>query len=274
MGSLKIGCALWSLGPTPDVDTLKRHMAAVAALGCTSVQPWIVDVEYSPCILDPEVGSAQDRSAAVKAAEALGITFSGFCAQLRGKKTYGGLDEEDGLAWRIEKTKQGLSAAAEMGGPLVTTHVGEIPEDTRSRPYQTLLRSVTEIAGHAEKVGVVFAPETGQERPEALLKFIKTIGNPYLKVNFDPCNLLRYGSRVGVVDGVRVLREHIVHTHAKDWNPETGRATCGEGLVPWPAYISALRDIGYDGVLAIEDETGLEDIMESLATSAVFLKQF
>ena len=36
------------------------------------------------------------------------------------------------------------------------------------------------------------------------------------------------------------------------------QATCGEGLVPWDGYIQALRDIGYRGVLAIEDETGNE----------------
>jgi sugar phosphate isomerase/epimerase len=249
-------------------------MAAVAAMGCTTVQPWIVDVEYTPCFLDPDVGSEHDRLEAQRAAEALGITFSGFCAQLKGSNTYGGLDEEDGLAWRIAKTNRALTAAAEMGGPLVTTHVGVIPDDTTSIPYQTLLRSVGEIARHAEKVGVFFAPETGQESPEALLRFIETIGNPYLKVNYDPCNLLRYGSQEGVVDGVKVLREYIVHSHAKDWNPETGRATCGEGLVPWPDYISALADIGYDGVFAIEDETGIADIIESLAASAAFLKQF
>jgi hypothetical protein len=26
MGSLKVGCALWTLGGAPDVDTLRRHM--------------------------------------------------------------------------------------------------------------------------------------------------------------------------------------------------------------------------------------------------------
>ena len=68
MGSLKIGCALWTLGPTPDVATLRRYMETVAEIGCTSVQPWIVNFEYTPCILDPEVGSAQDRREARKAA--------------------------------------------------------------------------------------------------------------------------------------------------------------------------------------------------------------
>jgi L-ribulose-5-phosphate 3-epimerase len=274
MSSLKIGCALWTLGPTPDVDTLRRHMETAAAIGCTSVQPWIVNVEYTPCILDPEVGSEGDRSAAVRAAEELGITFSGFCAQLQGSRTYGGLEEEDGLDWRIKKTKQAITAAAELGGSVVTTHAGILPDNTKDPAYQTMLGSVGEIARHAEKVGVYFALETGQEPPQALARFIEKVGNPYLKVNYDPCNLLRFGSREGTVAGVAVLKDYIVHTHAKDWNPQTKRATCGQGLVPWRQYISALKQIGYDGVYAIEDETGVEDVVDSLRTSYQFLQQF
>ena len=194
-------------------------METAATIGCTSVQPWIVNVEYTPCILDPEVGSEQDRKAVMKAAKELGLTFSGFCAQLQGRRTYGGLEEEDGLAWRIEKTKQALTTAAELGGAVVTTHAGIMPENQQDPAYQTLLRSVDEITKHAEKIGIYFAMETGQEPPQALRQFIETVENPYLKVNYDPCNLLRFGSQEGVIAGVAVLKDYIVHTHAKDWNP-------------------------------------------------------
>ena len=274
MGSLKIGCALWTLGPTPDVATLRQYFETVAEIGCTSVQPWIVNFEYTPCILDPEVGSAQDRREARKAAEELGLTFSGFCAQLKGAVTYGGLEEEDGLEWRIEKTKVAITTSAELGGPLVTTHAGIMPEDVTAPTYKTLLRSVGEIARHAEKEGVYFALETGQERSEDLARFVETVGNPYLKVNYDPCNLMQFGSREGTIAGVEILKGHIIHTHAKDWNPETRRATCGQGLVPWDEYIAALKAIGYDGVCAIEDETGSDDMIGSIRESYEFLRQY
>ena len=61
MSEMSIGCALWTLGATPDVAALARQMEIAAEIGCTSVQPWVVDFEYSPCILDPEIGSAADR---------------------------------------------------------------------------------------------------------------------------------------------------------------------------------------------------------------------
>ncbi len=273
MSNLTIGCALWTLGPTPDVKTLAQHMEMAAEIGCTSVQPWIVNVEYTPCILDPEVGTAADRREIRTIAEGLGLSFSGFCAQLQGAETYGGLEESEGLQWRIDKTRQALDTAAELGGNIVTTHAGVLPEDSSAPAYQTMLASVAEIAEYAGQLGVYFAMETGQESPQALKTFIETIDNPWLKVNYDPCNLLRFGSEAGTIQGVHILGDKIVHTHAKDWNPETQRATCGEGLVPWEGYIQALQDIDYAGVLAIEDETGNPDMIGSIERSYAFLRE-
>ena len=270
---MTIGCALWTLGATPDVAALARQMEIAAGIGCVSVQPWIVNVEYDPCILDPEVGTAEDRREARRIAESLGLRFSGFCAQLQGAVTWGGLEERDGLRWRIDKTKQALDTTAELGGDIVTTHAGVLPEDKSDPAYEILLGSVGEIAEHGEKVGVYFALETGQETPQALGDFIDEIGNPWLKVNYDPCNLLRFGSEAGTIQGVHILGDKIIHTHAKDWNPQTMQATCGEGLVPWAGYLQALRDIDYAGALAIEDETGNEDMIASIGRSYAFLKE-
>ena len=274
MSNFTIGCALWTLGATPDVRALASQMEIAAGISCTSVQPWIVNVEYRPCILDPEVGTAADRREIVRIAESMGITFSAFCAQLQGATTYGGLEEEEGLQWRIDKTKEALDTTAELGGNIVTTHAGLLPEDRSDPSYQTLLRSVGEIAEYGAKAGVYFAMETGQESPQALNDFVDEIGNPWLRVNYDPCNLLRFGSEAGTIQGVHILGDKIIHTHAKDWNPETLQATCGEGLVPWDDYIQALRDIGYSGVLAIEDETGNEDMVDSIGRSYQFLKGY
>ncbi len=274
MSGLKIGCAIWTLGPTPDIATLRRHMDTVAEMGCTSVQPWAVNVEYTPCILDPDTASPRIRQEAIKAAQDAGVSMSGLCAQLMGTRTYGGLEEAAGLEERIRKTKAVLDLAADLGVPVVTTHVGSMPEDTAAPAYQTLLRSVGAIARHAESASVFFAPETGQETPEALKVFLGKIGSPNLKVNYDPCNLLRFGSEEGTVQGVHVLKDYIVHTHAKDWNPETRRATCGQGNVPWDAYMAALREIGYDGVYAIEDESGNDDMIGSIRESYAFLSRY
>jgi len=259
-----------------------RPRPSPASSSVSSEPPWAVNddpanrsshhADSGPCILDAETGSPADRREIRRLAENLGLGFSGFCAQLRGSETFGGLEEEAGLEERIRKTRSALDVAVEMEGPIVTTHVGLIPEDPLDPAYQTLLRSVGAIAKHGEKVGAAFAIETGQETPEALRQFLEDVGSPAVKVNFDPCNLLRYGHEKGVVGGVHTLAPYIVHTHAKDWDPGTRRATCGQGQVPWKAYLAALDEIGYEGVLAIEDETGVEDIDASIAESFAFLK--
>ena len=274
MSEMTIGCALWTLGATPDVAALARQMEIAAELGCASVQPWIVNVEYTPCVLDPEVGSAADRRQVARIADSLGLEFSGFCAQLQGAATYGGLEETEGLRWRIDKTKRAMDTAAELGGNIITTHAGILPEDKSDPAYQTLLASVSEIAEHGESIGVYFAMETGQESPKALAEFIDAVGNRWLRVNYDPCNLLRFGSEAGTIQGVHILGDKIIHTHAKDWNPDTRQATCGEGLVPWDGYMQALKDIGYSGALAIEDETGNADMIASIGRSYAFLRGY
>ena len=157
--------------------------------------------------------------------------------------------------------------AAEMGAPVVTTHPGAIPEDRSAPEYQILLRAITEIARHGERCGGLFCIETGQETAEVLRAFLETIGSPHLKVNYDPANMLRHGP----VEGVKTLAPWIVHTHAKDLDPETHKATLGQGRVPWREYLAALKAIGYDGWSAIEDETG-KDVVNSLKQGRQFLE--
>ncbi len=274
MAGLQIGCALWSLGATPDVATLKKHLELAADAGCTSVQPWAINEGFTPCILDPGVGTAQDRTEIAATARGLGLTISGFCAQLRGVNGFGGLNEREGLAERVAWTKRVLDVAGEMGVPVVTSHPGVIPEDESAEAYQVLLDSLGDIARHGESVGTCFALETGQEKPETMRAFMAKVNSRGLGVNYDPCNLLKFGAQEGTVDGVGVLRKYIVHTHAKDKNAETGSATCGNGAVPWVDYVKALRAIDYDGVCAIEDETHIpfDAKVESVRQSVAFLR--
>src|SRR5947209_8734275 len=246
--SEKMGVALWSLGPTRTEAELRRSLEATAEIGLKGVQPWCV----GDCVLDPDRCTGDQRHAMRELIASYGLAISGFCAQLSGPKRFGGLNEEEGIADRVEKTKRALELAAEMGAPVVTTHPGAIPEDRSAPEYQILQRAITEIARHGERCGGLFCIETGQESAEVLRAFLESIGSPNLKVNYDPANMLRRGP----VEGVKTLAPWIVHTHAKDLDPETHKATLGQGRVPWREYLAALTAIGYECWYAIEDETG------------------
>jgi sugar phosphate isomerase/epimerase len=98
----------------------------------------------------------------------------------------------------------------------------------------------------------------------------------------DPANLVMVTGD-DPVQAVHTLKKYIVHTHAKDGrklfdkDPEAIygivmdeivtdasfiELPLGEGDVPFPAYIQALRDIGYKGFLTIEREVGDQPVKD------------
>jgi len=241
------------------------------AIGVTGVQPWCVDGgPERPCVLDPDRCVGERRHAMRRLVESYGLTVSGLCAQLSGPSGLGGLRDKEGLEGRVERTKKALALAADMGGPIVTTHPGRIPEDPADPDYQTLLGSIGEIGRYGQEVGAYFAIETGQEQAEVLRAFLERLGLEHVRVNYDPANMLKHGT----VPGVKVLGDWIVHTHAKDRHPESRKPTVGQGAVPWDEYIAALKSISYEGWYAIEDESGAEDVVDSIRAGKEFLEKY
>jgi len=270
---LKIGVALWSLGQAKTFAEFEKLLDLAASTGVKAVQPWCVDEKKwnIVCALDPDrCATPPQRSAVRKACEKRGLTISGLCAQQAGPKTMGGFGEEDyELELRLEKTRRALRLAVDLGASIVTTHIGPIPGDRESSSYARFLKSVIHVMKEAERCGGIFAIETGQESAEILRQFIEDVGSPNLKVNYDPANMLEHGT----VAGVKILKDYIVHTHAKDKHPETGKPTVGRGAVPWKEYLAALNEIGYQGWFAIEDESGDADVLESVKAGRTFLEK-
>jgi len=266
----KIGLTIWSLGKISTFDDLKKQLALAKEIGVEGVQLWAVDYGSGvSCLLDPDRCDAKCRKEVLETVSSFSLEISSFCAQLSSSRGFGGLDDPDGLEKRVEKTKKALELAASMGSPIVTTHPGRIPKDREDKTYKVIRNSISEIVRYAENVNAYFAVETGMEPPHILRSFIEDINSDALRVNYDPANLLRYGVEE-VVEGVKELGKRIVHTHAKDHNPETGRETVGDGLVPWKRYLQELKNLGYDGWLALEDETGV-DVINSLKKGKNFL---
>lgn len=180
----------------------------------------------------------------------------------------------------MEKTKRIIDLAVEFGTKTVTTHVGVIPEDKTNPRYGVMLKALTECGIYAKSKGVTLAIETGPEKAKTLLAFLQdTKGG--VGVNLDPANFTMVTGQ-DAVEAVYLLKDYIVHTHAKDGimlnkdqdptevyhafavggvealNACAGfkEVPLGEGGVDWQAYVHALKDIGYDGFLTIERECG------------------
>lgn len=249
-----------------------------AQLELDGVQIYATTGEFSPETLTPE------KKAEYKAAlKENNLVVSALCGDMGG---YGFEIEKDN-AVRVEKTKRIIDLAAEFGARVVTTHIGVIPADKSESRYKVMLSALTECGLYALEKGVTLAIETGPEKATTLLAFLQdTRGG--VGVNLDPANFVMVTGQ-DPVEAVYLLKDYIVHTHAKDGimhrqnNPTEvyhafavggvealnacegfTETPLGEGQVDWKSYIAALKEIGYDGFLTIERETGdnpQEDIL-------------
>ena len=95
---------------------------------------------------------------------------------------------------REQRTLAVSDFAARLGVPSIACHVGFVPEDPAVPEYRAVRDVVRRICDHAAGHGQTFALETGQERAEVLLAFIRDVDRPNLRINFDPANLILYGT--------------------------------------------------------------------------------
>lgn len=249
---------------------IKEGIKLASDLGLSGVQVYAIGGEFSPSM------SLEDKKAYKELLCRYNLTVSALCGDMGGFGFEIGKDNPE----RIEKTKRIIDLSAEFGSPVVTTHIGVIPEDAKKPKYGVMLSALTECGLYAKEKGVTLAIETGPEKAATLLSFIKSTKGG-IGVNLDPANFVMVTGQ-DPVEAVYLLKDYIVHTHVKDGvkldkdqNAEdVYRAfalggvdalnACkgfkefpvGEGSVDWNAYLSALSDIGYCGFLTIERECG------------------
>ncbi len=194
----------------------------------------------------------------------------------------------------IDKQKAIMENAKRLGVDIVTTHIGAVSQDKTCLQYKTQLKVCKELSIFATSIGSKFAVETGPEKAILLKEFLDEVGGG-VGVNLDPANLVMCAGD-DPVQAVYTLKDYIYHTHAKDgvqFKPFDTRALysakhygleglsseglfkevpLGTGNVKWKEYISALKDIGYDGYLTVEREVG-DNPETDILTATTFLKE-
>ncbi len=217
-----------------------------------------------------------------------GLVISALCGDLGG----GGFVHPEQNPEKIEKSKRILDLAKELETDVVTTHIGVVPEDKNHDRYKIMQEACHELAEYADSINAHFAIETGPETSATLKSFLDGLGSTGVGVNLDPANLVMVTGD-SPVTAVHNLKKYIVHTHAKDGvqlfykDPEivygmkpdvivTGSSfkevPLGEGSVPYPEYLAALEEIGYNGFLTIEREVG-DDPEKDIRAAVQFLKK-
>lgn len=162
-------------------------------------------------------------------------------------------------AERIARTREVAAFAATLGLRSVSCHIGFIPGDPSSPLYAELLAIAREVCAFCAEHEQSFVLETGQESAATLLAFLRDAAQPNLRVNFDPANMILYGSG-DPIEALDLLESHVLSVHCKDGRSPAApgmlgeECALGEGEVDFPAFLSLLRRIGYTGLLAIERE--------------------
>jgi sugar phosphate isomerase/epimerase len=165
---------------------------------------------------------------------------------------------------RDERERRTLAVsdfAAKLGVKSIACHIGFVPEDRADPDYVAVRDLVRRICDHAAGHGQTFALETGQERADVLLEFLSGCERSNLGINFDPANLILYGTGEPI-EALRVLAPHVLSVHAKDgdWPPKdvpgalgTERAL-GQGSVGIENFVRTLAEVGFTGPLNVERE--------------------
>ena len=156
---------------------------------------------------------------------------------------------------------KGISDFARLlGCRVVALHLGFVPHDRRDPLYNEVLVVTREVCDHVKKNGQALHLETGQEPADALLQFIGDVQRDNLFINFDPANMILYGSGEPI-EALKKVGRYVRSIHCKDgtWaaNPGTGvgaEVPLGKGDVGMERYLRTLLEIGYDGPLTIERE--------------------
>ncbi len=181
---------------------------------------------------------------------------------------------------RVERTLQLSDLADTLNVPGIGCHVGFVPEDTESRTYQAVRDDVRRICDHAGHYNQTFALETGQEPAQVLLNFIQDVNRPNLRINFDPANMILYGTG-DPIEALDLLAPFVVTVHCKDgdWPPKDvpgalgTEKPLGQGSVGMERFVAKLKEIGYTNPLIIEREASdpkqrMEDIRSAIALLA------
>ncbi len=163
-------------------------------------------------------------------------------------------------AERLSEMKAISDFARQLNCDVVALHLGFVPEDPDAAGYAEIIEVTRDLLDHVTSNNQNLHLETGQESADGLVRFIDDVGRDNLFVNFDPANMILYGTGEPLA-ALRQLGNRVRSVHCKDakWAANPGQEwgseePLGHGDVGMQEYLELLNEIGYHGPLTIERE--------------------
>jgi sugar phosphate isomerase/epimerase len=256
----------WPLGVFASIDAgMGVHLGVAHELGVPTIQ-----------LHAPQAASRTPQRAREFLARVtdLGIeitvVFGGFegesYADIPTSQQTVGLVPAETRAARLKEMKEIADFARLLGVDAVGLHIGFVPHaGTRSSwsadpVYGQVVGVARDLCSHCRAQGQRVHLETGQESADTLLEFLADTGCDNLLVNFDPANMILYGSG-DPIDALKKVGRYVRSVHCKDgkWAVHPGEewgaeVPLGQGDVGMERFLRTLKEIGYDGPLTIERE--------------------
>jgi L-ribulose-5-phosphate 3-epimerase len=253
----------WSLGPKSPADLIMQLREA----GLSRVQ-----LALEPLLGGGGGGEWSDAQRRLTDAGIhlvsgmMGCVGEDYASIARIKET-GGVMPDATWGSTLANMRAAAPLARKLGLRLVTFHAGFIPHERASGEFGKGLERVGAVAEAFAEHGISVALETGQEPAGALVEFLGALGRKDVGVNFDPANMLLYGSGDPIA-ALKMLMPHVMQVHIKDAVP-SGKAgewgdevPAGTGKVDWRAFFGALANAGYGGAYVIEREAGANRVAD------------
>jgi sugar phosphate isomerase/epimerase len=193
----------------------------------------------------------------------------------------------------LDRLNLAFRVARDLGCPMVLSGCGGLPPTGFYGPHpdnhapatrERLVSFLREAAPRAEDAGIVLALEchllTALESPERIREVVEAVDSPWVKVNFDPVNLLGSPDAVfgsgAEMEGQHAILAPYYHTtaHAKDVAVgddlvlHIEERPCGEGVLDWGTYLRVADRLGAPTTLLVEHFPA-----ETVAASLALLRQ-
>ncbi len=179
-----------------------------------------------------------------------------------------GLVPESTRAERLTGMKEISDFTTQLNCDVIALHLGFVPHNRDAEIYKGIVAVTRDLCRHAAGNGQDVHLETGQETADGLVQFLDDCGSENLFVNFDPANMILYGTGEPI-EALKKLGDRVHSVHCKDgtWADKPGEewgaeVPLGDGDVGIENYLSTLKDLGYTGPLTIEREIPQEPVRQ------------
>jgi len=209
-----------------------------------------------------------ELEAMARRAREAGVELVSVCAQVRNEPK--DIMTNDRAVWEqsLDTIRRCLDATRALGVDTMLLTMGALLDDLYyNEAYANGLKALQLLAPHAEGLGVNIAVEYVWNKfllsPMEFARFCDEVASPRVGLFFDTGNMVIFGFPQ---HWVRICGKHLMKVHFKDFKRQGYEWTpLLAGDVNFPAVMTELRKIGYDGALLSEVAPSIASLEDTAA---------